>query len=47
MFTDQEFLFDSLGNVYIVFYSIGETIKFDGRLNDGKENIYGSFAPRI
>ena len=26
---------------------MGETIKFDGGLNDGEENVYGSFAFRI
>lgn len=38
MFTDGEFLFDSLGYVYFVFYSMGGTIRFDGGLNDGEEN---------
>lgn len=26
---------------------MGETINFDGALNDGKENLYGRFASRI
>lgn len=33
--------------MYVDFYSMGETISFDGGLSDGEENVLGSFALRI